>query len=147
MKMTLFVNMIGQIQGGDNISNIYNVVECEGEWEDYSEYIRGTFTDKSDADKLVAFLQEKINLKVEQSKRCEACEYGCGDEKIHCDKLKISHHIDGDEYCVNWEYIYDIPHYRIDNIELYNSFDEWMNKYNKNSYNMQWLYIKTNTIY
>ena len=56
---------------------IYQVISCGGQWEDYYEYVEGTFLKREKAQELVDELELEKKRLEKQYEKCQECPLSC----------------------------------------------------------------------
>ena len=111
--------------------NIYQLHKCSGEWEDYRDYIAGTYLREERAEEEKAKAEAKENELVEHSKRCCNCPFLdtfdtspsdindlLSKHPDYCSKAKL---FNDEEYgidCENFYQHWDRSHYYINEVEV-----------------------------
>jgi sulfatase maturation enzyme AslB (radical SAM superfamily) len=107
---------------------IYQLHKYGGEWEDYRNYIIGSYLHKERADEEMAKAQDEELQKQRLAQQCANCPYhtdDMGDNQIlanlmreHCDHSDIYCDEDGDVFCKNF-YLHWIDHeFNIEEVEV-----------------------------
>lgn len=103
---------------------IYQIHEHSGEWEDYRDYIRGSYLSKERAEAEKERMEAEENQIRELSEKCHNCPLNTYTKKdVHieeyCDKYKPYKHDDDDEeFCENDVWNYERSYFKIEEVEV-----------------------------
>ena len=107
---------------------IYQIHKYGGEWEDYYDYIVGSYIRKERAEEMMGAFVEQSKSDREQARRCGRCpawnQLGDNTEQIamecgiYCDKFHRDNNEDGTFECSNWMSINYESHFRIEEVEV-----------------------------
>lgn len=108
---------------------IYQLHECKGEYEDYRDYIIGSYLRKERAEEEKAKAEAKEKEFIKQEKKCQKCPFHGSSEKLkdllqkypkYCSKLDLLE-VDDDDceiYCDNQAFRFDEATYYIKEVEV-----------------------------
>ena len=108
---------------------IYQLHEYSGEWEDFRDYIVGSYVNVERAKAEMAKLQEKAKEKTQQSRICNGCpicdSFGRDDFEVlaqecsnYCKRFERENCEDGSIDCANWTSCYDEPSFEIKEVDV-----------------------------
>ena len=107
---------------------IYQLHECGGEWEDYRDYIIGSYLRKERAEEEKAKAEAKEKELIEQSNKCGRCPFETEDfDKLddllveysdYCDKAVLRSDFEGCIYCENCYSHWDEMRFYIEEVEV-----------------------------
>ena len=102
---------------------IYQLHNYSGEWEDFRDYIVGSYLRKERAIEEKNRLEAEENKLIEQSRKCSKCpylHYGSipKEEKVaYCLESKLEEYVDGID-CDNYYQHYDEATFKIEEVEV-----------------------------
>lgn len=102
---------------------VYLLIEYDGLWEDYHEYIVGCYASYQMAIDELSTLEEEDRRMLEQKVKCQSCPvlYGAlkGETNPDCSMCQMRlNSIDMDYYCENANDLYEDKYYKIKELEV-----------------------------
>ena len=107
---------------------IYQLHKYGGEWEDVYDHIIGSYLRKERAEELMADFKQRSKIREEESRHCMDCpvweQLGDNIEQIaqkcadYCSRFVRDNQDDGGFECNNWQSYWELPGYRIEEVEV-----------------------------